>query len=347
MSDRTESPVPVVNFFGFIVVKAPFPELFRPQGSEVVNDAFALLPNNQFGNVLTVGKLPRVIEVIVKSLIGPGHFDVCLVPLVDESLEICFDSKLLSHGRSAANGWLVAQGLQGIFTVRPKNPIAVFSRFSEAGCISVLAKEVKKTVLIPREVVERIGLEKGIPGIDQHDPGIGVVVLCPDPVPFITESCHDPPDSRILCRPGDLPVFVSPPIYIVEQAHLKNVRRTLYEAPPRGCDGVRPEAIQLVNINHQVFLRFQVVQDIFHEHIVFRCRQYNVSIESRGSQRFDEAHVIFDRVSLGIGHDNVLVGAVSSDLRFDNNLHIRIVQWIRRFGEETRRFHLDLVCDFK
>ena len=130
MGDWTERSIPIENFMRGWIVKAPLLKGLGPECTEIIDDALALLPHDQFGNGLGASELVAVIEVVVKALVGARHFDISLVPFIDHGAKICLNGLLFAHGGSTANGGFVAQGVQGFLTVGSQQPVSILGRLA-------------------------------------------------------------------------------------------------------------------------------------------------------------------------------------------------------------------------
>lgn len=69
MCDRTEGfQIPIKDFVCVFIVNPPLLKGFGPQGTQIVDNALALFPNNDFSDRFGILKFSRIVEIIVKAL---------------------------------------------------------------------------------------------------------------------------------------------------------------------------------------------------------------------------------------------------------------------------------------
>mmetsp|Transcript_24120 Transcript_24120/g.67961 ORF Transcript_24120/g.67961 Transcript_24120/m.67961 type:complete len:374 (-) Transcript_24120:157-1278(-) len=347
--DGAQCAIPIVHLVCLVVVKAPFGERLCAQRSQVVDDSLALFPHHQLRYRGRSGQLAAVVQVIVKALIGTRHLDVRFIPLPDHGPQVRFNRQLLAHRRPAADGWLFGHRGHRFVSVAAKQPVAILCRYSEARGFGILAEEVQQPVLVARQVCEWVGLEEGITRVDQHDPRVGIVMLRPDPVPFVPQRRNDSTDARILRLANDVAVLILPTVHVGQMAHLEYVHGAALHSTWTRRDAIRFVAVQRVHVDDQIVLRLEVVQHVVRQKIVIRDRHNHVSIETCLAQCLHEHHVVRQLVPFRVRHDHVLVRTVRADRWFHDHLNGRVgrVHHPCRLWEVRRRLDLDGMHNFK
>mmetsp|Transcript_7527 Transcript_7527/g.12549 ORF Transcript_7527/g.12549 Transcript_7527/m.12549 type:complete len:276 (+) Transcript_7527:118-945(+) len=262
MYDRGKRAIPVGYSMRRQIVISPFVQRGRSQSAEIVDSAASLLPDGQRGNGVDVGQLVGIVEIVVKALVGSCHLNLGLILLIDQRSQVLLHSDNLSHGTSRAYGWFFSHGLKDGYTIPITKPIGILGRFSQPRCLGIFTKEPQSTVRnvrirMTRQISKWIELKERITSIHHHNPRILIVMLQPNPVPFVAKRCHHSTLSWILSLAEDLAIrVVDPSIDFMESTHLKDIHTTrLHDSSACPRYLIFPQTIHITVIDHQIGLR--------------------------------------------------------------------------------------------
>mmetsp|Transcript_12964 Transcript_12964/g.32726 ORF Transcript_12964/g.32726 Transcript_12964/m.32726 type:complete len:243 (-) Transcript_12964:818-1546(-) len=195
MDDGRNSSIPVVDGVSIIICLlddlpvAPFGKRLVPECPHVVDNPEALILNQNSPNILCISELVAVIQIIVKALIGSKDDGFRFVRLCHLGSEIGVNRRLFSHGRTAANGGFVLEGIGHCLPIGEYQPPAVVLADSQARGVGVFPEKDERPAFIgcfsPWNPDKGRFLKDCISRINQQYPTGGVIVFGPYPIQFV------------------------------------------------------------------------------------------------------------------------------------------------------------------